>query len=159
MMKISPSGLAALMEREGVRHDAYPDPATGGPPWTIGVGHTGPEVHPGLRWSDAQVMDALARDLARFERAVIEGAGGTALTQNQFDALVSFAFNVGTGAFLSSTLRRRLAANDLAGASAQFRVWIIPAMIAGRRAGEWVQFNTPDGRPVPARDQFDGRFP
>jgi lysozyme len=48
---------------EGRRYDAYPDPITKGDPWTIGVGHTGPEVKEGLRWSDAQVDAALDKDL------------------------------------------------------------------------------------------------
>lgn len=164
--KTSTAGVFAIKEREGVRLQAYPDPNTGGEPWTIGVGHTGPEVRPGLVWTPDEVTAALEKDLERFEAAV---AGGVfvALTQNQFDALVSFAFNVGIGregdaknpGFLGSTLRRKLNQGDYAGASAEFRKWTVPAMITGRRAGEWVQFNTPDGQPYPARSTFDGRYP
>ena len=54
-----------MLEREeGRRHAAYPDPLTGGDPWTIGIGHTGPEVHQGTVWSDEQINAALEADLA-----------------------------------------------------------------------------------------------
>ena len=156
-MKTSSAGVRAIMEREGKRSVAYPDPATGGVPWTIGVGHTGPEVHPGLYWSDEQIEDALAADLAKFEAAV--NTCKVPLSQNQYDALVSFAFNVGDGAFLSSTLLRKLNDGFYDAASWEFRRWNNPAIVTSRRAGEWVQFNTPDGQPYPARDKFDARFP
>lgn len=58
--------LRQMLERdEGRRYVAYPDPLTGGAPWTIGVGHTGPEVHQGLIWTDAQVNEALEGDIAK----------------------------------------------------------------------------------------------
>lgn len=57
--------LRAQLERfEGRRYRAYPDPLTHGEPWTIGVGHTGPEVHEGLEWTDAQIDAALDADIA-----------------------------------------------------------------------------------------------
>lgn len=155
---MSGPGLRALMEREGFKNRAYPDPATGGAPWTIGVGHTGPEVHSGLYWDDETVKAALAKDVAKFEAAV-SAAVKVPLAQNQFDALVSWTHNVGEGAMSSSTLVRMLNERNYKGASAQFRRWIVPAMITARRAGEWVQFNTPDGKPYPARSEFDDRYP
>lgn len=157
-MRTSEAGLAALIDREAKCNDAYPDPKHGWAVPTIGVGHTGPEVHQGLVWTDLQVMDALARDLRASEDA-INAAVRVAVTQNQFDALVSFIHNVGVGAFQGSTLLRVLNTGDHSGASAQFRRWIIPAEVITRRAGEWVQWNTPDDGPFPARSQFDGRFP
>jgi lysozyme len=160
-MTMSAKGRGKLEDREGRMHNAYPDPNTGGAPWTIGVGHTGPEVHPGLVWTDAQIDAAFAIDIKRFEKAVNDPvlySKGIRLTQNQFDALVSMAHNVGE-IISSSTLIKRINANDFKGASAQFREWIIPAMIIPRRAGEWVQFNTPDGKDYPVTSQFDSRFP
>lgn len=160
-MHMSAKGRAALEEREEREHVAYPDPNTHGDPWTIGVGHTGPEVHPGLVWSDAQIDAALAHDLARFEKAVndpILYSKGVRLTQNQFDALVSMAHNVGEG-IRSSHLIQYINQGDFAKASQAFRQWVIPEMVTSRRAGEWVQFNTPDGHDYPARSQFDSRFP
>lgn len=152
--KMSPQGLQLLIEREGRRNHAYPDPGTGGAPWTIGVGHTGPEVHPGLYWDDAQIEWALTHDLLKFEVAVGE-AVSVPLEPHMRDALISFAFNVGTGAFAGSTLVKKLNAGDYAGASAEFRKWNLPSVVIGRRAGEWAQFN---GEPV-ARSAFDARHP
>jgi lysozyme len=53
-----------LKEFEGWEREAYPDPLTKGDPWTIGVGHTGPEVHKGLVWTDEQIAQALEEDIA-----------------------------------------------------------------------------------------------
>lgn len=52
-----------LIDFEGREHKAYPDPLTGGAPWTIGVGHTGPEVHEGLVWTDEQIDQAFVADI------------------------------------------------------------------------------------------------
>lgn len=55
--------LKSMLEREEGRvHEAYPDPLTKADPWTIGIGHTGPEVHKGLVWTDAQIDAAYQRD-------------------------------------------------------------------------------------------------
>lgn len=59
----SPYLLADLRRDEGCRLEAYPDPLSGGAPWTIGWGHTGPDVHPGLTWTQAQADNALAADV------------------------------------------------------------------------------------------------
>jgi lysozyme len=134
-VKISDQGIDLLTQREGKRNDAYLD-SVGLP--TIGVGHTGPEVHMGLHWTDEQVADALRADLDRFEAAV--NAATVALTQHQFDALVSFAFNVGVGAFTSSTLLKKINAGTFAEVPAQFDRWHIPPEITRRRNGEREQF-------------------
>src|ERR1700733_14853971 len=98
-------GMRVLIEGwEGCVLHAYPDPATGGDPWTIGYGHTGPDVHQGQTVTQAQADGLLVNDLHKFETAV-EGMVGTAPTsQQQFDALVSFAFNLGAGRLKTSTL-------------------------------------------------------
>jgi lysozyme len=54
-----------LLRDEGREHVAYPDPLTRGAPWTIGVGHTGPEVHEGLIWNDFQIDAAFALDVGQ----------------------------------------------------------------------------------------------
>ena len=135
-MKTSDAGLHLIIEREGNKTHAYLDSVG---VWTIGVGHTGPEVHSGLVWTDAQVMDALRKDIQRFEKAVND-AVTIELDQYQFDALVSFAFNVGETAFKTSTLVRKLNAGDLDGAAGQFDMWHIPPEITSRRNGEREQF-------------------
>ena len=111
VMKISPKGIAHLHEFEGLELEAYPDPGSGGDPWTIGYGHTGPDVHPGLVISLAFAEELLKNDLQRFEEAV-EELINVEINQNEFDALVSFTYNTGEGALKDSTLRRRLNAGE-----------------------------------------------
>lgn len=108
---------------EGRRRDAYPDPATGDDPWTIGVGHTGPEVRPGLVWTEAQIDAALDADLAKFDEGVTALIGDAPTTQNQFDAMVSFAFNLGLANLRKATLLNRHRVKDYAGAAVEFSKW------------------------------------
>ena len=117
-MKMSQNGTKLLAEWEGFETEVYDD-AAGLP--TIGVGHLltqnerdtgritikGQAVDYQQGLSEQQVLDLLAQDLERFEAAVNDGVQ-VALNQNQFDALVSFAFNVGRQAFKSSTLLKKL---------------------------------------------------
>ena len=135
-MKTSQQGLDLLIAREGKRNDAYLD-SVGVP--TIGVGHTGPEVHLGLHWTDDQVADALRADLDRFEDA-INSSVTVGLEPYRFDALVSFSFNIGVGAFQSSTMRKQINRGQFELAALQFDRWHIPASITSRRNGEREQF-------------------
>jgi ABC-type branched-subunit amino acid transport system substrate-binding protein len=82
-MNISANGVKLIQQFEGLRLKAYQD-AVG--VWTIGYGHTGPDVTPGLVISQAQADALLARDLSRFEAGVTRLAA-VPLNQNQFDAL------------------------------------------------------------------------
>ena len=132
-MKISQYGLEHLKQSEGSRSKMYKDSA--GYP-TIGVGHllTRSERNSGrihidglfYRWrnglSDKQITSLLDRDLNRFEESVTRHIK-VELTQHQFDALVSFSFNVGAGAFKRSTLLKRINAKRFADVPAQFRRW------------------------------------
>ena len=104
-MNTSPKGIALIKEFEGLRLKAYKCP---GGVWTIGYGHTA-GVKPGMVISEAQAEEYLKADLIAFERYLNDL--GLALNQNQFDALVSFIYNVGTGNFSSSTLLRKVRAN------------------------------------------------
>lgn len=104
-MNTSPKGIALIKEFEGLRLKAYQCP---GGVWTIGYGHTA-GVKPGMLISKAQAEEYLKADLIAFER-YLNGLG-LALNQNQFDALISFIYNVGTGNFSNSTLLRKVRAN------------------------------------------------
>lgn len=109
-MKISQIGIELIKNFEGFSADAYPDPGTGGEPWTIGYGHTG-NIKKGQKITKANAEQLLKKDLERSEVAVFEYID-VELSQNEFDALVSFTFNVGAGALASSNLRKRLNAGE-----------------------------------------------
>jgi lysozyme len=142
-MNISEAGIDAIAQREGERLTAYPDPATGGEPWTIGVGHTG-----GVEQGDTITQDEsrafLAADLAKAEAAINRGVK-VPISQNEFDALCSFTFNVGVANFMTSTLLRLLNIGDHKDAANEFPKWNraagkIMAGLVTRRAGERDQF-------------------
>lgn len=135
-MKTSDAGVKAIMLREGKRNKAYPDVKG---IWSIGVGHTGPEVKPGLVWTEERITAALANDLEWAEAAVNKYVT-VPLTQNQFDALVSFIFNIGVKAFKNSTMLRDLNKGDYEKAAKDFDMWHIPPEIIGRRDSEKQQF-------------------
>ena len=108
-MRISDRGLQAVVAFEGLKLEAYRCPAG---VWTIGVGHTGTvdgePVGRGMRITDAKAMELLREDVASVERYLSRQPFAKILSQGMFDALVSFIFNVGTGAFETSTMRRKL---------------------------------------------------
>jgi GH24 family phage-related lysozyme (muramidase) len=119
-VKISEAGLSLIKSFEGCVLTAYLD-AVG--IWTVGYGHTGPSVHRGLTITQKLAEDILAQDVRRFELGVLNNVKVN-LNQNEFDALVSFSFNVGVNALKNSTLLRML--NDGADRSivaAEFLRW------------------------------------
>ena len=125
---VSPAGIALIKRFEGcgrLRQDglveAYPDPATGGAPWTIGWGATGGDIGPDTIWSQEQCDARLDHDLARFADAVSREIGDVPTSQPQFDALVSFHYN--TGAIARATLTMKHKSGDFAGAAAEFQRW------------------------------------
>jgi lysozyme len=121
--KTSAEGLALIQRFEGLRLKAYLCPAG---VWTIGYGHTGDvEPHHVITGHQAEVI--LQLDVERFEQGVERLCTGLTLTQGQFDALVSFSFNVGLAALSRSTLLRRLRAGDTQGAADAFRAWVFAA--------------------------------
>lgn len=109
-------------KRADGKYEAYPDPATGGAPWTIGWGSTGAGIAPGTVWTQAQCDARFDTDVARFAAAVAAAIGTAATSQNQFDALVSFAYNV--KGWQGSTLLKRHIAGRFAEAQAEFGKWI-----------------------------------
>jgi GH24 family phage-related lysozyme (muramidase) len=125
--KINAAGLDIVKSFEGMRTTAYPDPGTGGEPWTIGYGHTSaagpPQVYPGLTITRAEAEEILQRDLIKYEKAVTEAVTRNP-TSDQYSAMVSFTFNVGPAAFRDSTLLRKHNAGDFAGAANEFLRWV-----------------------------------
>lgn len=102
-MKTSQRGIDLIKSFEGCRLDAYTCPAG---KLTIGYGHTGADVTQGMKISQAQADAYLIADLKRFEKAVEKT--GLDLTQNEFDALVSFAYNCGEGSMRKLVNNRTL---------------------------------------------------
>lgn len=120
-MKLSQRGIDLIKQFEGYSSKAYPDPATGGVPWTIGYGTTR-GVKPGMVITAEQAEKMLRDDVAKF------GSGVSSLitaptTQGQFDAMVSLAYNIGLGNFGKSTLLKKHNARCYTCAADQFRVW------------------------------------
>lgn len=166
-MKTSVQGRALIEQREGIVLSAYQDSAG---VWTIGAGHTSaagaPKVTPGMKITAAEASEILSRDLIVFEKAV-NSSVKVALNQNEFDALVSLAFNIGAGAFKNSTLVKRLNAGDRQAAADQFLVWNKITVngqkktlqgLVNRRQAERKQFLTPVATTPSAQSASTGWF-
>ena len=134
-MKVSDKVIHMIKHHEGVRTKPYQCPAL---LWTVGVGHVIDPMHGRLKleerrnlpipdgWnrtlSMEEVDDILKKDRARFEQGVARLCPGP-LTQGQFDALVSFSFNVGLGNLQKSTIRMKVNRQDFEGAAEAFLDW------------------------------------
>lgn len=123
-MKTSASGIAHIKEFEGFRAKRYLCPAG---KWTIGYGHVIVDSERATLWNveltEDQATKLLMKDLVRFEDAV-SAMVAVPLTQGQFDALVSFAYNLGEAKLRSSTLLKLLNAGDYDGARKQINRWV-----------------------------------
>lgn len=142
-MKTGEAGRALIESFEALRLKAYPDPKTGGEPWTIGWGHTG-SVREGDTCTEAEADALLAGDLMHAEDVVNELVRVT-LSQDEFDALVSFVYNCGEGNFAKSTLLRLLNQMKYDQAADEILKWISPGTsvekgLRRRRDMEWKLF-------------------
>ena len=117
-MKTSQEGIDLIKRFEGCKLEAYLCPAN---VWTVGYGHTGPDVIKGLKISQGTAEVLLRQDLAKFEAAVTKYAGPA--FQNQFDAMVSLCYNIGQGNFSKSSVARLHKHGQFNGASAAFLLW------------------------------------
>jgi lysozyme len=143
-MKISDNGVELIKKFEGCKLTAYPDSGTGGAPWTIGYGWThsvnGLPVQAGMIISQTIAEELLQRGIAQVEKYVNQLLH-VSVNQNQFDALVSFAYNVGKTKFANSTLLKLINERNFDGAATQFSYWnkagsnVLPGLIY-RRAAE-----------------------
>jgi len=139
--KYSAAGLALTKQFEGLELKAYQDSVG---VWTIGYGHTGTDVKPGLTITEAQASVLLAADVA-WAVTCVNKSVKSAVNQNQFDAMVDFVFNLGCAAFAQSTLLRMVNAGDFAGGAGQFGRWNkaggkVLAGLTKRRAAEAALF-------------------
>ena len=152
---------AFLRREEGLRLNAYPDPASGGDPWTIGYGATGPGIRRGVVWTRERAeQDLHARVLDILE--ILTNEVDVELSENQLAALTSWIYNVGSGryddpdtpenegsGFRGSTLLRKLNAGDFQGAADELPRWNkasgrVNPVLVGRRDRERTLFLTPD---------------
>lgn len=117
-MRTSQKGIDLIKKFEGCRLEAYKCPAG---IWTIGYGHT-KGVKDGMIITQEQAEEFLREDLRIFEQTV-ESCVKVPLSQNQFDALVSFCYNCGSGALRTSTLLRLLNEGNYSSAADQFLRW------------------------------------
>jgi len=156
-MRVSQAGIDLIKEFEGCHLEAYPDPKTGGDPWTIGWGATGPDIYKGLVWTQEQADERLLKDIEARE-AIVNQYVTVPLTQGMFNATVSILCNVGFGSSTRngiirlksgepSTLLAKLNAGDYEGAANEFGRWISPGSpvergLKRRRAAEVKMFNS-----------------
>lgn len=121
-MKLSQAGKDLIKSFEGLELRAYADPATGGAPYTAGYGHTGSDVKPGMKVTQAMADAWFDKDVQKFEEGVSALLKVTT-KQAQFDAMVSLAYNIGLGNFSKSTLLKKHNAKCWSCAAGQFLVW------------------------------------
>ncbi len=138
-LKTSKEGLNLIMEREGVRLQAYHD--TRGL-LTIGVGHLSNAyfpVHPGQIITREKALDLLAHDLGEVEEAIARAVSAP-LKQSQFDALASLGFNIGCAGLGHSRVVHLFNAGSITMAANAFMDWVHPPQLRGRRESERRQF-------------------
>ncbi len=144
-MKMTEDGLLLIKQFEGFRAKAYRDPVG---IWTIGYGHTSmagaPEVVSGLVISKAEAEDILARDVDAFARGV-QALLRVDVSDGQFSALVSFAYNVGLGGLKKSSVLTAVNGRDFAAVPRRLQLWtkaggqVLPGLVR-RRAAEAALF-------------------
>lgn len=122
MTKISPNCINLIKQFEGCKLQAY-KPVEAEKDYTIGFGHKRPDVKAGMIIPEEKAKDLLKSDLQKFGNAVNKYVK-VPITQNQFDALVSFCYNTEINNFASSTLLKMLNANKFIDASNQFGRWV-----------------------------------
>ena len=151
-MKVSEAAIRMVKCHEGVRTRPYRCPAL---LWTVGVGHVIDPSHATVKFDErrnlpipagwdrtltmGEVDALLAEDLGRFERGVARLCPGSVNNQGQFDALVSFSFNVGLGNLQRSSIRMRYNRGDIEEAADAFLMWtkaagkVLPGLVKRRR--------------------------
>lgn len=135
MKTTSQAGINLIKQFEGFRSEAYLCPAK---IWTVGYGTT-KNVHQGMVVTEGQAETFLFDDVKIFEKTINECVI-VPLTQNQFDALVCFVYNVGPGNFKSSTLMKKLNAGEYSAVPSELEKWnkgggkVLPGLVKRRQA-------------------------
>lgn len=153
----SQDGIDLIKSFESCKLKSYPDPKTGGIPWTVGWGSTGSDIGPNTIWSQEYADNQLIFDILQRE-TIVKKYVTIELTQGQFDAMVSIIFNVGSGSSNRdgiirlkngnpSTLLRKLNDYDYTGAAIEWLKWISPGSsvsngLLRRRNAELVLFKS-----------------
>ena len=158
----SPGGLALTESFEGYSDVAYPDSVSGAEPWTIGYGHT-VGVLAGDTCTKDQAQAWLLSDVQAVCDAINRDCTWQNLTQDEFDALVDFGFNLGVHALEGSTLWRLLMAGEVDAASQEFDKWdmasghVVKGLLNRRNAEEalFIEGN-PNGQSAGNTDESDG---
>lgn len=150
--RVGKRGIELMHSFEGCRLEAYPDPGSrDGNPWTIGWGSTGPGIARGVKWTQAEADARFERDLnEEYAAGVAKLLGDAPTTQNQFDALVSLAYNIGLTALRGSTVLRKHKAGDYLGAARAFLMWNkndgqVMRGLTRRRLAEADLYDDPEG--------------
>lgn len=160
-MKIVRQALTIITQSEGLSLQAYKDVAGH---WTIGYGHLLTEGEDGADITEEQAFELLEGDLIRTMRDV-EELVEVPLNDNQFSALVSFTFNLGSGALKRSTLLKKLNEGDYAGAAGEFHRWtkagptgmkVDQKGLIKRRYAEEILFRTPVPTWAPSHTVWSG---
>jgi GH24 family phage-related lysozyme (muramidase) len=120
-MKLIQTFEGCAKKRSDGTFEAYPDPGSGGDPWTIGWGATGAGIKKGVVWTQQQCDERFTKDMQRYADDVSRALGNAPTTQNQFDALCSFHYN--TGAIGKATLTKRHKEGKFAEAANEFAKW------------------------------------
>ena len=120
---------------------AYPDPGTGGHPWTIGWGATGKDIKPGTVWNKAQAEEALQHHILYFLSGVLKLSPSLAYeSPRRIAAVISFAYNCGLGNYRISTFKKRVDSKDWFGAAHEILKWnkaagrVLPGLTRRRKA-------------------------
>jgi lysozyme len=135
-MNVSPNCAAITKQFEGCQLEAYQCPAE---KWTIGYGHTGPDVYKGLKIDQARADQLLMLDL-QLAQNTVNNMVDPQVNQNQFDALCDFVFNCGSGNFKTSTLLKLVNESKFEEAALEFAKWtkgggkVLPGLVKRRKA-------------------------
>jgi lysozyme len=137
-MNISQVCVNLIKSFEGLKLKAY-KPVPTELYWTIGYGHYGSDVREHDVWTNQKAEDMLKQDLKSYAYSVTQNVEHE-INQNQFDALVSFCYNVGKEALRTSTLLKKINDGDITGASEEFEKWVhgggkvLPGLVIRRKA-------------------------